>query len=115
MTKRRNSRICKVGDAVSVDIETGEETPIEGGGFRMLPGPPGSCEWCYTHHDLEDPHNQESLSYQIKFYAINKRYPTWTDAMAHCTPKLREIWKSEIIRTMKAHGIEIPPDLQDHA
>lgn len=107
--------MCKVGDAFSVDPETGEKIPIEGGGLRMLPAPPGACEWCYTKHNPEDPHNQESLSYQMKFYAINGRYPTWTDAMAHCAPETQEAWKTSIIETLTSHGMDIPPDLQDSA
>lgn len=109
--KSRNSKLFKVGDVVSVDIETGEETPIEGGGLRMLPGPPGTCEWCHTEHDPALPHNQQSLPYQMKFYTIHGRWPTWTDAMSHCEPALREDWRRELIRTMREHGMDVPADL----
>lgn len=106
-----NSKLCKVSDSFTVD-ETGEMIPVEDGGFRMLPGAPGTCEWCYIKHDPDQPHNQQSLPYQMKFKAIKGRYPTWSDAMAHCTPEIQERWRVGIIKEMKAHGLEIPPDLR---
>jgi hypothetical protein len=109
--KSRNSKLCKVGDVVSVDIATGEETPVEGTGFRMLPGPPGTCEWCHVKHDPAQPHNQESLPYQIRFHAINGRWPTWTDAMAHCSEELKAAWRARLRELMAEKGLEIPPDL----
>jgi hypothetical protein len=106
-----NNKLFHVGAAVSVDPETGETIPIEGGGFRMLPGPKESCEWCHVVHDPKEPHNQQSLSYHMKFHAIKGRYPTWTDAMAHCSEEVREMWKEELIKILKEIGQEIPEDL----
>lgn len=97
---------------VSVDVETGETTPIEGGGLRMLPVKPGTCEWCAVAHPPGDPHNKDSLVYQMKFNAINGRWPTWTDAMAHCTPETREHWKKGLLEILKKNDLEIPDDLK---
>lgn len=113
MPKSRNSKLFKVGDAVSVDAETGEETPIEGGGFRMLPGPPGTCEWCHVKHDPDQPHNRDSLPYQMKFYTLHKRWPTWTDAMAHCSDEIKTVWRDGLVEKMREHGLDIPDDLQE--
>ena len=113
MPKKRNNPMFQVGTAVSVDVETGEETPIEGGGFRMLPGPPGSCEWCHVVHPPEDPHNQQSLPYQIKFKTIHGRYPTWTDAMRHCPPEVKRTWRQQLVELMTEKGMDIPDDLKD--
>jgi len=112
MAKRRNNPLCKVGDAVSVDIETGEETPIEGGGMMMLPSAPGTCQWCATKHEPEHPHNQQSLPYQMRFHAINGRWPTWTDAMKHCSEEMKAQWRKGLVEQMRKHGLPIPEDLQ---
>jgi hypothetical protein len=111
MAKRKNSKLFTVGNAVSVDMETGEETPIEGGGMKMLPGPPGTCEWCHVKHDPEQPHNQQSLPYQMKFHTLKGRWPTWTDAMAHCSDEIKSAWRERLVEMMEEHGLEIPPDL----
>lgn len=115
MSKRKNSHLFTVGQVVSVDMETGEETPIEGGGLKMLPGPPRSCEWCHVKHHPDQPHNQQSLPYQMKFNAIHGRYPTWTDAMSHCNDNVKAIWRSGLVEAMRRNGQEIPKDLLDDA
>jgi hypothetical protein len=107
-----NSKLFNVGSIECVDIETGESVPVEGGGLRMMPGPPGTCPMCHVAHDPEEPHNQESLPYQMKFRSLKGRFPTWSDAMAHCTPEMQELWRANIVSTMKKHGLEIPEDLQ---
>lgn len=40
----KNNPLCRVGTVESVDMETGESVPVEGGGLMMLP-PVGSEEW----------------------------------------------------------------------
>ena len=58
----------------------------------MMPGktPPGTCPECAVAHDPEMPHNRDSLAYQYKFYDQHGRFPTWKDAMAHCTPAIQQ-------------------------
>lgn len=112
MGKRRNNKLFTVGTAETVDAKTEERVPIEGGGMKMLPGPPGSCEWCHVKHPPEQPHNQQSLPYQMKFHAINGRWPTWSDAMAHCTPEMRQEWTKHLIDLMRENNLEIPDDLK---
>lgn len=113
MAKSRNSPLCKVGDLLSVDAGTGEAVPVEGGGLRMLPGPPGACEWCHVRHAPAQPHNQQSLSYRVKFNAVKGRYPTWTDAMAHCDDETKRLWRRELVKAHKANGLPVPADLLD--
>lgn len=110
MAKRKNNPLFQVGTVEVVDTQTGEAVPVEGGGLRMLPGPPGSCEWCHVAHAPTEPHNRDSPPYQMKFHTLHKRYPTWTDAMAHCTPEVR--WRGELVALMTKHGLEIPDDLK---
>lgn len=110
---RKNNPMFTVGHSYTVDTETGEAVPIEGGGMKMLPGPKGTCEWCHVKHDPVEPHNQQSLPYQMKFHAINGRWPTWSDAMAHCTPEVKTLWREQLRELMAEKGMDIPPDLQE--
>ena len=62
-------------------------------GFRILgTTPPGTCPECAVAHDPEYPHNLQSLAYQYQFYDKHGRWPTWEDAMAHCTDEMKKIW-----------------------
>ncbi len=107
-----NNKLFKIGDSFLVDPDTGEAVPIEGGGFRMLPGRKGTCSMCHVKHAPDQPHNQQSLAYKMKFHAINGRYPTWSDAMAHCALEVRQTWKNGMIALMEEKGIEVPDDLR---
>lgn len=63
----------------------------------------GKCKVCATEHEKEFPHNLLSLHYQYVFYDENGRWPTWTDAMAHCTEEIKTIWKKEL----EQRGVEM--------
>ena len=65
--------------------------------------PPGTCSECAVAHDPEQPHNQQSLTYQYKFYDQHGRWPSWADAMAHCPQAVKDDW----IAALKERGIEI--------
>lgn len=71
----------------------------------MLVGrtPPGTCPICAVNHHPEQPHNRDSLAYQYKFYDEHGRWPTWEDAMAHCSEDVKTYWKS----ALEARGVEI--------
>lgn len=112
MEPRTNNPLCRVGTVESVNMDTGERVPIEGGGLFMLPPKPGLCAWCATAHAAEMPHNNQSLYYQMKFHAIYGRWPTWTDAMAHCSPAMQATWRKGLVEQMAKHGLEIPEDLR---
>lgn len=73
-------------------------------GFMMLgKTPEGACPECEAVHDPAMPHNQQSLAYQYRFYDQNGRWPTWADAMAHCTEDVKEQWAA----ALKKRGIEV--------
>ena len=55
--------------------------------------PEGTCPECAVKHDPELPHNRDSLAYQYKFYDKNGRWPTWEDAMAHCSEEVKDAWQ----------------------
>ena len=72
---------------------------IEGkhlGCFALMPAPAGTCQECAVDHDPEQPHNQQSLFYQYKFYNEHGRWPTWKDAMEHCSEDIKAFWKREL-------------------
>jgi hypothetical protein len=64
--------------------------------MQLLPPPEGTCPVCAVAHEPELPHNQQSLYYQYRFYGVRGRWPTWADALAHCSPAMREHWEREL-------------------
>ena len=58
---------------------------------------PGACPTCATEHDPQDPHNPASLYYQHRFHRKNKRFPTWKDAMAHCSLLTQMVWRERLL------------------
>lgn len=65
-------------------------------GMILLPPAPGTCPECGVQHDPGLPHNQQSLYYQYHFFQENGRWPTWSDAMAHCSDEMKSFWKKEL-------------------
>ena len=73
-------------------------------GFVMLgKTPPGTCPECAVKHDPSQPHNLQSLAYQYHFYDEHGRWPTWFDAMAHCSDSVKEFW----VTALRERGVEI--------
>lgn len=60
-------------------------------GFTLLPPAAGVCQQCAVDHEPNEPHDAESLRYQFWFYGQHERWPTWADAMAHCTAEIRAV------------------------
>ena len=71
--------------------------------FMILPPDPGVCQECAVDHDPAQPHNRDSLHYQYSFYAKHGRWPTWADAMSHCTQEVKDMWTT----ALKEHGVEV--------
>ena len=71
--------------------------------FRVFGTPPGTCPECAEVHDATQPHTQQSIAYQYKFYDRHGRWPTWSDAMEHCTDIIKEYW----ITALREAGIDI--------
>lgn len=69
----------------------------------MMPAPPDKCQECAVHHDPVLPHNKDSLFYQYHFYAEHNRWPTWKDAMAHCSQEMKDTW----IKALAENGVEV--------
>lgn len=71
--------------------------------IRIKPPGPHACRICATVHRPEYPHDRDSLYYQNWFYRRHKRFPTWFDAMAHCSEKIR----AEYTETLARRGIVV--------
>ena len=65
--------------------------------------PPGTCPTCAVKHDVEQPHNQQSLQYQYYFYNLNGRWPTWNDAMEHCSEEVKSVW----LKGLREVGVDV--------
>ena len=88
----------------TVDMQTGEVTKTETVNFNILPAPAGTCPECAIRHDPSQPHNAQSLFYQYSFYAKSGgRWPTWVDAMEHCSEAARAAWTDELV----ARGVDV--------
>ena len=113
MKKAKRRNMVSLGIAEQVNIETGESVPIEGAHIRMFPPAPGLCQDCATDHPPHLPHNQQSLYYQMAFNAQFGRYPTWTDAMSHCTEEMKQFWREKLVALLVEKGLAIPEDLKE--
>lgn len=78
-----------------VDMTTGavEEKPS---GMMLMPAAPGTCEHCAVAHPPDQPHNKDSLFYQMRFHGEHGRWPVWADAVAHCAEPVRAAWEREL-------------------
>lgn len=61
----------------------------------------GACPKCGAYHPPEQPHNRESLYYQMRFRQRYGRFPTWEDAIAHCSDAVKAEWRG----LFEANGI----------
>ena len=62
----------------------------------IWPPRPDICPICATDHQANEPHNPESLYYQMRFRQRNGVFPNWGDAMRHCPKDVQEAWKSRL-------------------
>lgn len=70
---------------------------------KLLPPAPDKCQECAVKHEAGQPHNQQSIFYQYYFYGQHGRWPTWADAMAHCTDEVKAKWTTALAE----HGITV--------
>ena len=74
----------------------------------MLPPHPEKCQVCAVRHHPGDPHNRDSLYYQMRFYQDSQRFPTWDDAMAHCDAATQAAWRVAVAaRMLEAQDQEV--------
>lgn len=73
--------------------------------FELLPPHPATCQQCATTHPPHFPHNQQSLFWLYWFFNEHGRWPTWSDAMAHCDDQMKAFWRIELAK----QGVEVAP------
>ena len=77
-------------------------------GIKVCAPGPGKCPICATEHDPSAPHDRDSLYYQYRLYRDNNRFPSWENAMNHCSEKVRAAWRKKLARRgvdSKAEGV----------
>ena len=80
-----------------VDMETGVVTERRTSDFQILaPADPEACKTCAERHEPDQPHNKDRLHYQYTFYSEHGRWPTWKDAVAHCSPEIQAAWEEAL-------------------
>lgn len=73
----------------------------------IFPPKPGTCRECAVKHDPAYPHNRDSLYYQMRFQQKHRRFPTWADAMAHCSEAMKAAWREGLLaRGVPAEQLE---------
>ena len=77
--------------------------------MTLAPPRAGTCPECAVNHDPAMPHNAQSLYYQYKFRQKHGRWPTWSDAMKHCTDEVRAAW----IKALAEKGVIVEAQPQE--
>ncbi len=78
-----------------VDLQTGDEHH-EQMSWKVMPPRKDTCQVCAVKHHPNEPHNQQSLYYQMIFEGQIGRAPTWADAMAHCDDTTKAEWEAAL-------------------
>jgi hypothetical protein len=105
------SIVTKLGSAQTVNMDTGEVISEQQNAMTLLPPSPDVCQMCAVDHPHDQPHNQQSMHWQYWFFARHRRWPMWTDAMAHCTEEVKRYWRKELVGLMTVTGETVPEDL----
>lgn len=100
--KERNMKTVPV-QRTTVDMDSGEVTETKTVPFQLMPVPETACQVCGRDpaHSPDQPHDAQSLYYQYAFYGEHGRWPTWKDAVAHCSPETQQAWETELRRRGK--------------
>ena len=109
--ERTAKKPVRIGKRLTIDMQTGDVLETKPNAGMLMPCAPDVCQECAVDHPHDNPHNQQSMYYQMQFHAKHGRWPTWTDAMAHCAEPVRTAWRKLLIDEMGKHGIDVPADL----
>jgi hypothetical protein len=69
---------------------------VTAGTMTLLPPAPDKCQICASTHNEDEPHNAQSLYYQVRFQMEHGRSPSWLNAMEHCAPEVQAAWTAEL-------------------
>ena len=64
--------------------------------LTLLPPAPGNCPVCAAKHTPEEPHDAGSLYWAFKAAAEGLPSPTWSGAIAHCSPERQKLWATHL-------------------
>ena len=64
--------------------------------MMLLPPKEGVCPVCAASHQPHEAHNAQSLYYRYRFFRLHDRWPTWADAIAHCSPAVIMVWRCQL-------------------
>jgi hypothetical protein len=70
---------------------------VEAKPLMVLPPRPDLCQVCAGKHEPGEPHNPQSLYYQMTFNMQHGRGPNWVDAMAHCDERVKKLWREALV------------------
>lgn len=65
---------------------------------RILPPTKSTCPICADRHAKHEPHNRNSLYYQMRFFRKHGRLPRWADALDDTSEMTRAYWMGEMIK-----------------
>ena len=80
--------------------------------MALLPAP-DVCQECACVHAPAEPHNRDSLYYQLRFHRAHGRLPGWSDAMSHCSALVQAEWRAVLVEVLRELDQPIPPDLAE--
>ena len=82
----------------TVNMETGELLKEEMTDWYVVPcgTEDGRCQECAVFHTPDQPHNPQSIYYQYVFLSKHGRFPTWMDAMEHCSTETKALWQAAL-------------------
>ncbi len=63
------------------------------------PREPETCQMCGRRHFAHQPHDPTSPLYALNFRSTERRWPSWKDAMSHCSPKMQDY----LLRMLRKH------------
>lgn len=79
----------------TIEISTGNKTE-EDFNWSLMPPAPDVCQVCAADHKADMPHNAQSMYYCYAFRGAQGRWPTWADALAHCTDEMTGLWREQL-------------------
>lgn len=103
----------RIGTMQTIDVNTGEVLETKHNAGMLLPPGLDVCQECGVKHNMDYPHDKDSLYYQMQFHSTHGRYPTWTDALSHVPEPQKSSFRQVLIGVIKKNGLPIPDDLMD--
>ncbi len=65
--------------------------------MTLLPPSWDVCQLCAVEHTSDQPHDCDALYYQMRFQMEHGRPPTWSDALAHCSDRAKDMWRTALM------------------